>query len=153
MQQHTFWLFQQLRVEVIVRSHLLCIVIVAAPVWSFVSFHFHCAQHYAGNPQLVQKQFADSQRARACVYEWVCVRARPGTAQSVVGCCARLWVKWGNVGTELEIFPCLLRRRTRYSPLSHLPGSLSFFQEHVCSAVLNRNAPCVLFHNTIHRKK
>ncbi len=91
-------------------------------------------------------------RARVCVWVSVCARASwhravtDGMLCAALGKVRKCWDWTGDL-------PCLLRRRTRYSPLSHLPGSLSFFQEHVCSAVLNRNAPCVLFHNTIHRKK
>lgn len=27
-------------------AYLLCVIVIAAPIWRFVTFHFHCTQHY-----------------------------------------------------------------------------------------------------------
>lgn len=40
-------------------TNLLRVIIIAAPVGSFVTFHLHSAQHYDGNPQMVNMQFPD----------------------------------------------------------------------------------------------
>lgn len=41
-------------------TNLLRVIVIAAPVGGFVTFHLHSAQHYGGNPQMVNMQFPDT---------------------------------------------------------------------------------------------
>lgn len=70
------------------RTYLLCIGVITTPVRSFVSFNFHCAQHYGGNVQVVSMQDPDLGFSQ--------IVPADGVQVSAEGFCATLLVKVRN---------------------------------------------------------